>query len=540
MIVSAQPEASEAGAQVLRSGGNAIDAAMTAALVQGVVDPQMTGIAGFGNCQIFMPGRGVHTCIDFHGKTPNAATADMWQDRLIAETRDGFGFVLEDNINDVGYQAITTPGSLKAYSEAVGEFGTYDWGDICQPAIEYAQQGFIIRPAVYNWWMSGASLGRADVTSRLKHTPASQRLYFDANDELRKVGDRLQNPDLARTLERIATQGADCFYTGDIAEEIAADMAANGGLLSLGDLAQYQTTRNDPLRSEYRGFEVATNHPPGGGIMLVEMLNILAHFDLQDLGHNSSEYIRIVCEAMKAATQDKETFVGDPAFIEVPVERLTGAALAQEYADRIRRGEKIEVQRFTTPESRDTTHVAVVDAQGNCVTMTHSLGMPSGVVTEGLGFMYNGCMGVFDPRPGRTGSIAPGKSRFSSLCPTIVFDNDVPRIVIGAPGGTQIAMGVLQALLNLLDFQMPIVEAVSAPRFSATSNMIDISNRIAEYDVQPLRQKGYEVARSANTFDFGRVHGITNLGGILAGGADPGSDGVAFGLRIPNRVSPTK
>lgn len=158
MVVSAQPEASEAGAQVLMNGGNAIDAAMTAALVQGVVDPQMTGIAGFGNCQIFMPGRGVHTCIDFHGKTPLTATPDMWQDLLISETRDGFGFVLEGNVNDVGYQAITTPGSLKAYAEAVSEFGTYDWRDICQPAVGYARDGFVIRPAVYNWWVSGSTL----------------------------------------------------------------------------------------------------------------------------------------------------------------------------------------------------------------------------------------------------------------------------------------------------------------------------------------------------------------------------------------------
>ena len=165
MIVTAQPEASEAGARVLMAGGNAVDAAMTAALVQGVVDPQMTGIAGFGNCQIYMPGRGVHTCIDFHGKTPLAATAEMWEDLLIAETRDGFGYVLKDNVNDLGYQAITTPGSLLAYSEAVAEYGSYDWRDICSPAIGYARDGWLVRPAVYNWWMYGASLGRTPVGS---------------------------------------------------------------------------------------------------------------------------------------------------------------------------------------------------------------------------------------------------------------------------------------------------------------------------------------------------------------------------------------
>jgi len=532
MIVSAQPEASEAGAKVLMDGGNAIDAAMTVALVQGVVDPQMTGIAGFGNCQIFMPGSGVHTCIDFHGKTPLSATPEMWADRLIAETRDGFGYVLEDYVNDLGYQAITTPGSLKAYAEAVQEFGTFDWADICAPAIESAQNGFTIRPAVHGWWVAGASLGRAEVEQRLKFSSTGQQLYYRPDGRLKQIGDTLKNPDLANTLKRIATQGAESFYTGEIAQEIAADMKANGGLLSLEDLANYRTKRTDPLTSQYRGLEVATNQPPGGGIMLCEMLNILAHFDLAALGHNTSEYIRIVCEAMKAATADKEAYVGDPAFIDVPIEQLLSEAHAARYAERIAAHEKINVERFNAGEPPDTTHVAVIDSKGNCVTMTHSLGMPSGVITDGLGFMYNGCMGVFDPRPGRTGSIAPGKSRFSSLCPTIVFEGEHPRIIIGAPGGTQIAMGVLQSILNIVDFKMPIVEAVSAPRFSATSNMIDITNRIPEYAVQPLRDSGYVVERSPQSFEFGRVHGIEQINASLAGGADPGSDGVALGVRI--------
>ena len=533
MIVTAQPEASEAGARVLMKGGNAIDAAMTAALVQGVVDPQMCGIAGFGNCQIFMPGKGVHTCIDFHGKTPLAATPDMWQDQLISETRDGFGYVLRDHVNDVGYQAITTPGSLMAYAEAVREFGTFDWSDVCQPAIKYAREGFIIRPAVHGWWVSGASLGRAAVTDRLKLSNSGQQLYFRADGTLKQVGERLQNPDLANTLMRIASQGVECFYHGEIAEQIDADMRAHGGLLSRDDLAAYRTTRTEPLRGHYRSFDVATNHPPGGGVMLLQMLNILEHFSLTDLGHNTPQYIRTVAEAMKAATADKEAYVGDPNFVDVPLARLTGKELARDYARRILRNEVIQVERFTSAEPPDTTHVAVIDAAGNCVSMTHSLGMPSGVITDGLGFMYNGCMGVFDPRPGRTGSIAPGKSRFSSLCPTMVFAGDQPRIVIGAPGGTQIAMGVLQSILNIIDFDMSMTEAVCAPRFSATSNLIDICNRIPDYSVEPLRQAGYEVVRSPGSFEFARVHGIEQVGEQLRGGADPGSDGVALGVTAP-------
>jgi gamma-glutamyltranspeptidase/glutathione hydrolase len=531
MIVAAQPEATEAGARVLMRGGNAVDAAMAAALVQGVVDPQMCGIAGFGSCQIYMPVKGVHTCIDFHGKTPLGATPEMWEDLVEGETRDGFGFVLRGNVNDLGYQSITTPGSLFAYHEAVRDFGTWDWPDICAPAVAQAEQGFAVRPHVHYWWTQGAEMGRVDVTERLAFSATGRAIYFHPDGSLKRIGDRVENPDLARTLARIARDGAEVFYRGEIAERIDADMRANGGLLRREDLESYRTTRLDPLRGSYRGHDIATNHPPGGGIMLVEMLNILENFDLAGMGHNSTEYIRTVCEAMKAATADKDAHVGDPAFVEIP-EHLTGKDYAAGIAARIRAGERMRVTRLGQPEPRDTTHVAVIDGDGNCVTMTHSLGMPSGVITDGLGFMYNGCMGVFDPRPGRAGSIAPGKSRFSSVCPTIAFRDGTPRVVIGAPGGTQIAMGVLQALLNVIDFGMSMSDAVSAPRFSSTSDAIDITNRIPGYAVEPLRAEGYEVIRSALTFGIAAVHGIRIEGGRMDGGADPGHDGMALAVEV--------
>lgn len=530
MIVTAQPEASEAGARVLMRGGNAVDAAMAAALVQGVVDPQMCGIAGFGAMQIYDPD-GVHTCIDFHGRTPLAATPGMWEHLLEGEARDGFGFVLKGAVNDLGYQAITTPGSLLAYFEAVRDFGSWDWADICAPAVAQARAGFHVRPHVHHWWTHGADMGRADVAERIGFSQTGREAYFRSDGTIKKIGDHVANPDLARTLALIAREGAGVFYHGEIAERIEADMIANGGLLRRADLETYATTRQAPLRGTYRGYDLATNQPPGGGIMLIEMLNILEHFDLAGLGHNSTDYIRVVAEAMKAATADKDAHVGDPGFIDIPA-RLTDKGYAGDIAARIRAGEKMRVTRLGQPEPRDTTHVAVVDAREMCVSMTHSLGMPSGVISDGLGFMYNGCMAVFDPRPGRAGSIAPGKARFSSICPTIAFEGGTPRIVIGAPGGTQIAMGVVQALLNVIDFDMGMNDAVCAPRFSATSNAIDITNRIPGYLTDPLADQGYEIIRSALTFGIGAVHGIRIDDGALSGGADPGHDGVALGVRV--------
>ena len=529
MIVAPQPEAVEAGALVLMRGGNAVDAAMAAALVQGVVDPMMCGIAGFGSMQVYLPKRGVHHCIDFHGRSPAATRPDMWADRIIGETRDGFGFILAGNVNDVGYQSITVPGSLKAYYEAQTEWGAWDWRDVVAPAIKEADAGFIVKPHVHFFWSQTDQLGRVANPDRLRHTAAGRRIFCDQDGNPHGLGARVAMPDMAQTLRRIQAEGADVFYKGSIAQEVAADMARHGGLLTQDDLAHYRTTRIDPLWGSYRGLKLATNNPPGGGITLIEMLNILENFDLAGLGHNTPAYIRIVAEAMKCATADKDAHVGDPAFVDVPVARLTDKAYAKQLADGIRAGRKAHVARVErAKETADTPDIAVVDRDGNAVTMTHSLGMPSGVVTEGLGFMYNGCMGVFDPRPGRAGSMAPGKSRYSSLCPTIVFKGGQRHIIIGAPVGALISVGVLQAILNVVDFDMDMQDAVSAPRFAATSNAIDVMNRIPAYVTDELAKEGYEIVRSPLSYGIAAVHGIRIDGERLQGGADPGHDGMAL------------
>jgi gamma-glutamyltranspeptidase/glutathione hydrolase len=532
-ISTPQPEASETGSEILVRGGNAVDAAIATALVQGVVDPQMCGIAGFGSMQIYDPSKGVHEIIDFHGKTPAAARPDMWEDLIEGETRDGFGFILKGRVNDAGYQSITVPGSLKAYFEAQSAYGTMDWADVVRPAIEHAERGVVIRPHMHFFWTANDGMGRVLTAERLALTPSGKRIYFHADGTLKKPGERLENPEMAETLRRVARDGADVFYTGEIAEQIDADMRAHGGLLSKEDLAAYRTTRTEPLRGRFRDFDIASNHPPGGGVMLIQMLQILQNFDLKALGHNTADYIRIVAEAMKRATRDKDECVGDPAFFDVPLDRLTDPGYAAEQAASIKAGEMATVERLSGAfeESKNTTHIAVADSAGALVSMTHSLGMPSGVITDGLGFMYNGCMGVFDPRPGRAGSIAPGKARFSSICPTIVFRSGTPKLVIGAPGGTQIAMGVLQAILNVLAFEMPIVEAIVAPRFSATSNAIDVSNRIPRSATAPLAARGYPIIRSHLSYGFAAVHGLErHESGLWSGAADPGHDGVALGV----------
>jgi gamma-glutamyltranspeptidase/glutathione hydrolase len=305
-------------------------------------------------------------------------------------------------------------------------------------------------------------------------------------------------------------------------------MRANGGLISDVDLAACAPEETNPLWGTYRGHRIATNNPPGGGIMLVQMLNILEQFDLPAIGHNTPEYVRIVAEAMKIATADKDAYVGDPHFVDVPVDRLTSKDYARQMADRIRRREKTPVPRFNSggAESQHTTQLCIADDAGNAITMTHTLGQPSGVVTPGLGFMYNGAMAVFDPRPGHAGSLVPGKSRFSALSPTIVFRNEKPFLVLGAPGATYITMGNLQVMLNVIDFGMTAESAVCAPRFAAVSNTIELSNRILRVTEKTLRAEDYPVQRHPHSYTFAWVHAIRIVDGKMDGGADPATGGL--------------
>ena len=533
MISAPQPEAVEAGLDVLAAGGNALDAAIATALVQTAVDPQMCGIAGFGTLHVYLPGRGVHTTLDFHGRSPLAVKPGMWEHLLSHEAEDGWGFILKGRVNEFGYGAISTPRSLAAFDEALRRWGTRTLGDLLEPAISYCEDGWAVRPHVWGFWNEPAAQGRDANVGIVTKLPATRKIYCKPDGAMLAIGDVLCNPDMGRTLRRIARNGAAEFYEGGIAQEIVADMGANGGLISARDLATCAPEENPPLWGTYRGARVATNNPPGGGIMLIEMLNILEQFDLQALGHNSPEYVRIVAEAMKIATLDKDTKVGDPRFVDVPLSLLTSKPYAHEMAARIRRREKTHVPRLNAggTQSKHTTTVSAVDEHGNCVTMTHTLGQPSGVVTEGLGFMYNGAMSVFDPRPGRPGSLAPGKARFTAISPTIVFKGQKPFLVLGAPGATYITMGNLQVILNVLDFGMSAQEAVSAPRFAATSDTIELSNRMLRRTERALQGEGYATRRYPQSFEFACVHAI-RIGedGALDGGADPATDGMAMAV----------
>ena len=530
MIVAPQPEAVEAGTAMLAAGGNALDAALACALAQGVVDPMMCGIGGIATLLVLDPASGTHVVLNGLGTCPGAAREDMWADIFEGECSDGFGYRVKGHVNELGPQAITTPGALSVFAEAHARLGRKPWHALFEAAIAFAEEGWIVRPHVHAMFtMDESPYGRLSYADKLRFTEEGRRLYCRADGTPKRLGDLVRNPALAGTLRLIAREGAEAFYRGTIARRIVEAVRQGGGLLAMEDLAGFRPAEGAPLRVPYRGYVVALPEPPAGGVVVGEMLRILERFDLVALGHNTPAYIRTVAEAMKIAGRDKEAHVGDPAFTPVPMERLLSAAYAEECAARIRRGERTSLPRVTA-DAQNTTHVSCVDSDGMMVSMTHTLATPSGVIPPGLGFMLNGAMNWMDPRPGRSGSIAPGKRRYSAMSPAIVLENGRPVATLGAPGGAWITVAVAQVLLNLLDWGMTMQEAVSAPRFSATSDAIDISNRIPRAVQKALEAEGYAVRRSYQSYAFAGVHGIARWDGVPEGGADPQRDGYAGGV----------
>lgn len=531
MIVAAQPEAAEVGAEILARGGNAVDAAIACAFVQGVVDPQMCSLGGFGHMQVYMPGRGVHEVVEFYARASLSVKPDMWVHLLNGQSRDGFAYLLDDHRNEAGYQAVCTPGNVKGYAEALSRYGTFGWEDVIAPAIVQSRRGFMVRPHVHWYWsLDQKATGQVNTADKLRLTETGRKVYFNEDGSLKKTGQIVVNEDLTRTLERLAAGGPESFYTGDIAQEIAADMAENGGFITLEDLAAYEAAIEKPLWGSYRGHRISTTPPPSSGIAMLELLHILENFPIDELKHGSVEHVRVLAEAMKRMTIDKDRYMGDPAYSDVPVDMLVSKEYAAKLADDIKAGNRAKVTRLERSSSRDTTHISVVDKDGNAVALTHTLGSPSGAITKGLGFMYNGTMSRFDPRPGRAGSIAPGKRRASSAAPTIVFRDDKPFIVMGAPGGSYIAPSMAQGIMNVVDYGMSMLEAVSAPRVVAVSDAVDVSNRILHSVTDRLSAEGYDVRRSWQSYAFAALHGIRVDDGVCSGGADPQRDGMAVSV----------
>lgn len=532
MVVSTERIASEVGLEILKRGGNAVDAAVATGFALAVVHPAAGNIGGGGFMVIrFADGRTV--AIDYRETAPSMAHEKMYLDER---------GVLIKNLNHDGYLAVGVPGTVAGLTLALEKFGTMSPEEVIKPAVDLAENGFPVSYAL--------SQDLKKLANEFMKYPASARAFLKNNAEPYQPGEILVQKDLAATLKRIAKHGKQGFYSGKTAELIERDMKAHGGLITTEDLAAYQAVIRKPIETSYRGFTIYSMPPPSsGGVTLSIMLKILEGYDLAELGHNSAAYIHLVTEAMRRAYADRAKYLGDPDFNpDMPVDWL----ISKKHAEDLRRTIDLTRASESNPEkfdwgmeSTETTHFSVVDAQGNVASNTYTIEQWCGskIVVDGAGFLLNNEMGDFNAWPRHTDTtgligtrpnlIQPGKRMLSSMTPTIVAKDGKNFMIIGSPGGRTIINTVLQTILNVVDFKMNIFQAIDAPRFyhQWLPDLIKIEKWGTTVDsIRLLKQMGHKIDWYDTT--QGRVMGIMidHETGFRIGAADPRSpNGAAVG-----------
>ncbi|MER8804607.1 gamma-glutamyltransferase [Mesorhizobium sp. M0998] len=462
MVVTAQHLASEVGVEVLKRGGNAVDAAVAVGYALAVVYPTAGNIGGGGFMTIrFKDGRS--TFLDFRERAPLAATKTMYLDK---DGKPVKGASLD------GYLAVGVPGSVAGFEMAREKYGTLSRQDLLAPAIRFAKEGFVLEQG------DAASLqGGAE---RLARDPAAAAIFLKPDGKPYAVGERLVQPDLAASLAAISDRGADAFYKGATADAIVKASGEKGGILARADFESYAVRELKPVTCNYRGYEIISSPPPSsGGVIICEILNVLEFYPLSYLGAGSAETVHVMVEAMRHAYVDRNSALGDPGFIDNPVAKLLDKNYAREIREKIdpfRAGVSQELMPKGSGESKETTHFSIIDNDGNAVAVTYTLNgsFGAGVVAAGTGILLNNEMDDFTQKPGvpnlyglvqgEANAIAPKKTPLSSMSPTILAKDGKPFMVIGSPGGSRIITITLEAIVNVVDHGMNIQEAIDAPR----------------------------------------------------------------------------
>lgn len=520
-VASSSAIASEVGVQVLKNGGNAVDAAVATAFALAVTWPSAGNIGG-GGFLVYHGADGETTTFNFREKAPLAASKTMFL--------DDEGNV-RDNSNHEGLLSVGVPGTVAGLALAHERLGSMDWAELVAPSVSLARDGIPV-----SWKLHDDFKSRMPLFSRYA---SSKAVFAKPDGSLYEPGELWKQPDLADTLQRIEEHGRDGFYKGETAKLIADYMAANGGLITLEDLAEYRAQEREPIFGSYRGYDIISMPPPSsGGVALVEMLNILEGYDLGDIGHNSAMYMHLLTESMRRAYADRANYLGDPDFNEdMPLERLT----SKEHADNLRGTISLGHKSESDPalfadvyESDQTTHFSVVDSEGNMVSLTYTLEWSYGshIVVEGAGFLLNNEMGDFNAQPGITATdgrigtepnqIRPEQRMLSSMTPTIVALDGVPLFATGSPGGRTIINTTMQTILNVIDHDMSIAEAVEAPRFHHQwlPDVTRIENRGLSSDTLKLYEGLGHVIQE--TRSIGSAMGVYRdpETGIVSGAAD--------------------
>lgn len=526
MVVSAQDDATRAGVDILKAGGNAVDAAVAVGFALAVTHPRAGNLGGGGFMLIrFADGRA--TFLDFRERAPGSAHRDMY----IGPDGEPTDEIV------VGYRASGVPGTPRGLEMAASKYGTKPLRELVEPAIRLARDGFAVE---YDQSLSLQS-------KRMAGFPESRRI-FQRDGRYYEMGEVFKQPDLQRTLERIAKKGADDFYSGETARLIAADMKKNGGTITLDDLKDYSPEERVPLKGSYRGHEIITAPPPSsGGVGIIQMLNMLEGSGYERSGPGSAAAIHYVAETMRRYFADRAAYFGDPDFVSVPVPLLTRKSYARERAATISRGQAGESSEASpglgeSAESTETTHYSVVDSEGNAVAVTYTLNgsFGSGVTAVGTGVLFNNEMDDFSSKPGvpndaglltsEKNAIAPGKRPLSSMTPTIVARNGKLSLVVGSPGGPTIISTVLEVIINVIDFDMDIQQAVDFPRFHHQwmPDELRIERHGHSQDtIERLLQRGHSLKFVEKQ---GRVMAIQADGKWLLGAPDGRSEGSARGF----------
>ncbi|MCC7274636.1 MAG: gamma-glutamyltransferase [Alphaproteobacteria bacterium] len=520
MVVTNHPLASAAGAEMLAAGGNAVDAAIAALFTLSVVEPMMVGIFGGGMAHIRLAD-GSHRVIDGQAYVPAAATPALY--RPVSDTLPDYLETAERE-NAVGTKAVCVPGNLKAWCETVARFGTMPLADVMEPAIRHASRGFRTTP--YLWECA------SDAAADLARDPAIAALFLPGGAPI-EPGTRLVMGDYAETLRTIAKEGPDALYGGAIGRAVADHMAAAGGILAMGDLTGYRTIERQPVRGTYRGHDIIGPPPPSsGGVHIVQMLNILEGFDIAAMGFGTAETLHLLAEALKIAFADRTAATADPAFAAVPVDRLVDKGYAAERRASI---DMARAQKWSAgvalPESANTTHLTAADAMGNVVATTQTINSLFGArfVVPGTGIIPNNYMYLFDPHPGFTQSIAPGKRVTSSMSPLIVLKDGEPAFALGLPGGLRIFGSAMQAVLNIVDHGMALQEAVEAPRLWTQGAQVEVESVVPDAVRAALAARGHQVVAVPHV--AGGMNAIAFAGdGTMTGAACWRADGTPVGV----------
>jgi gamma-glutamyltranspeptidase/glutathione hydrolase len=441
-------------------------------------------------------------------------------------------WTVEGKANRLGYQASMVPGFIRGAHEAFVRFGSgrVTWGQIIEPAIALAANGFDVYPYLYRLWMPRTErmlnfLESEEGTTVLGFTDASAAIYLHDDGSVYRIGERLVQSDYARTLQRVADNGPDEFYEGETGQRMAEDFQRNGGLITAADLASYRADVVEPLRSTFRDLDVVTEPAPTVGPVTVEILNILEGWDLAGLGWNTPPYLDRLARAMHLAFRDRLTLLGDPDFVDVEDARMVSKAYAAQLRRLIEEGAELGQPVPAGGPPDETTHVSVMDEHANAAAITHSLGMSSGVVHPGLGFQQNCHMVMFDPVPGRRNSVAPGKRPITGGGPVLFLRDGQPYLLIGSPAGARKVTAIVQALLNVEDFGMGLPAAVAADRIHVEDQPLKV---MVEPHFDPATLIG--LARLGHQIEFewytARLAGVRRdpPTGRLEGGSDPRGD----------------